>query len=230
VDTRPFLTENTTNRFKAIFPNKYQDMLKFLCDSESTNVAFVFTIHSCQRKVALWAHRTLLDKYPRFQELFNASPQKADQNNSSSNRPVLVAIDGISLATFCILLKYIYTEDLDLKVEPSHFLLCDMDQENTSRGPVSSIAGLNKILEEHNAAQFYATWNIKDKVAWSDLFLAADRFEITELRKRCLENLLASVDDGNAIEILFGVGMRFKDELYLGEFERCLRHSDQGSV
>jgi hypothetical protein len=37
-----------------------------------------------------------------------------------------------------------------------------------------------------------------DKVTRSDPSLAADRFEIANLRKQCLDNLLASVDESNA--------------------------------
>ncbi|KAF9366595.1 hypothetical protein BGX34_000615 [Mortierella sp. NVP85] len=201
--------------FKEMFPDMYQDMIKLLKDPGSVNVSFVFTIHNCRRKVALWAHRTLLDKYPRFQELFDAFCPKTDQNDASNNRLVLVPIEGISLTTFCVLLKYLYTQDLDLVVDPSQFLMCDMDQvkDKRSTDSISPIAVLNKSLISHNTAQFYATWNVKDKVTWSDLFIAADRFEIAKLRKKCLDSLLASLDESNAVEIVFGVGMCFKEEI-----------------
>jgi len=191
--------------FKRMFPELHQTMLRLLKDPASVNVAFVFTIHNCQRKVTLWANRTILDKHLRLQELFSAA----------SYKPTMIPIEGISLTTFCVLLKYLYTEDLDLTVDPSQYLMCDMDQlkDERSMDSISSSEVLNKTLKEYNAAQFYATWNVKDKVTWSDLFLAADRFEITNLRKQCLDNLLASVDKSNAMEILFGVGMCFRKEI-----------------
>ncbi|KAF9366596.1 hypothetical protein BGX34_000616 [Mortierella sp. NVP85] len=202
-----FMTSSVpeSTSFKRMFPELHQTMLRLLKDPASVNVAFVFTIHNCQRKVALWANRTILDKHLRLQELFSAA----------SHKPTMIPIEGISLTTFCVLLKYLYTEDLDLTVDPSQYLMCDMDQFKDERSvdSISSSEVLNKTLKEYNAAQFYATWNVKDKVTWSDLFLAADRFEITDLRKQCLDNLLVSVDKSNAMEILFGVGMCFRKEI-----------------
>ncbi|KAG0004887.1 hypothetical protein BGZ65_012469 [Modicella reniformis] len=201
---------------KDMFPNKNQVMFKLLKDPRTASVAFVFTIHGCQRKVGLWAHRILLDKYPRFQGLYKAYQEVDEHNDTMDTTPSLIPIEGISLSTFCVLLKYLYTEELDLAVDPTQYVMCDMErlQEKTLTDSTSSFAVLNKTLKEHNTAQFYATWNVKDKVTWSDLFLAADRFEITELRKKCLENLLASVDKDNAMEILFGIGTRFQEEVY----------------
>ncbi|KAG0239051.1 hypothetical protein BGX31_003069 [Mortierella sp. GBA43] len=216
------LTKNNSNRptapvkkpigseksLKDLFPHIHQRMLRLLRDPSSVNVAFIFTIHSCQRSVALWANHTFLDKYPRFQELLD----------DTEERPTLILIEGISLTTFCVMLKYLYTEDLDLdNIDPDEFLMCDADhlQEelllSSPSAPSSSLAVLNKSLREHNEAQFYTTWNTKDKVSWSDLFLAADRFEVDGLREQCLENLLTSVDESNAMEILFGVGTCFQE-------------------
>ncbi|KAG0004886.1 hypothetical protein BGZ65_012468 [Modicella reniformis] len=199
---------------KDMFPDVYEGMLRLLCDPGSANTAFVFTIHSSQRRGALLAHRTLLDRHPRFHELFEAFHQRFDERNGfANNRMALISIEGISLTTFCILLKYIYTKDLDLVVDPTQFLICDMDHLQREASKDFSLAVLNKTLWGYNAALFYATWNDKDGVTWSDLFLAADRFEIAELRKQCLKNLLASVDESNAMDILFGVGTQFKEEI-----------------
>ncbi|KAF9366594.1 hypothetical protein BGX34_000614 [Mortierella sp. NVP85] len=202
--------------FKEMFPERYQDMLNLLKDPGSVNIAFLFTIYNCQRKVALWANRTILDKHLRLQELLG----------TADHTPAMIPIQGISLTTFCVLLKYLYTGDLGLDVDPSQFLMCDMDQlkDDPFMNLIGSTAVLNKSLEEYNAAQFYATWNVKDKVTWSDLFLAADRFEITELREQCLDNLLASVNENNAMEILFGVGTCFRDEVYNPIMKYILSH------
>ncbi|KAG0239054.1 hypothetical protein BGX31_003072 [Mortierella sp. GBA43] len=192
--------------FRDMFPERYQDMLELLKDPGTVNVAFVFTIHSFQHTVALWAHRILLNKYPRFRELVDVV----------DNRPVSVPVEGISLTTFCVLLKYLYTGDLELTVDPTQFLICDMSklQDGLSKDATTTLAVLNESLKQHNAAQFYATWSAKDKVTWSDIFLAADRFEMAELRQLTLDNLIASVDESNAMEILFGVGVSFKEEIY----------------
>ncbi|KAF9940804.1 hypothetical protein BGZ65_006092 [Modicella reniformis] len=207
VTTATIVSENkpspSSKSFKDMFPDMYQDILRLLKDPESVSVAFVFFIHSCQRKVGLWAHRTLLDKYPCFQALFGA------------DKKVSVPIQGISLTTFCVLLKYLYTKELDLAVDPTQYLMCDMDhlRDETSVDLASALAVLNKTLGERNAAKFYAIWNIRDKVTWLDLLLAADRFEIADLRKHCLEGLLMTVDKNNALELLFEVGPRFKEEI-----------------
>ncbi|KAF9952458.1 hypothetical protein BGZ65_005247, partial [Modicella reniformis] len=83
----------------------------------------------------------------------------------------LAQMDTSSLATFCVLLKYLYTKDLDFAVDPTQYLMCDMDhlRDETSMDLTSALAVLNKTLEEHNAAKFYAIWNIKDKVTSSSL-------------------------------------------------------------
>ncbi|KAF9936492.1 hypothetical protein BGZ65_002332, partial [Modicella reniformis] len=116
-EIKPSVASVNIKSFKEMFPEKYQDTLKFLKDPKSVNTGFLFTIHSCQRKIALWAHSTLLDKYPRFQELFE----------KMNSRLLLIPIEGISLTTFCVMLKYLYTEDLDLSVDPTQYLMCDMD-------------------------------------------------------------------------------------------------------
>ncbi|KAF9952457.1 hypothetical protein BGZ65_005246 [Modicella reniformis] len=179
--------------FKEMFPDMYQDTLKLLKDPRSVNVAFVFTVHSCHREIGLWAHRTHLDKYPGFAIFWIV----------------------ISLSTFCVLLKYIYTKDLDLAVDPTQYLICDMKdiQHETSKDPASSLVELNKSLDECSATKLYEMWDIEDKVTWTDLFLAADRFKIVELCEQCLEDVLASVEKDNALELLFRVGSRFKEQI-----------------
>ncbi|KAI8599687.1 hypothetical protein EDD21DRAFT_153607 [Dissophora ornata] len=203
--------------FKELFPERYQDMLALLSDAGSVNAAFMFTIHNCARDVTFWIHRVMLNKYPRLQQLF-ADPAK-----------VIIPVEGISLATLCVLMKYIYTEDLDLTLDPSQFLICDMEHLPPSSSMSSSTASsavLTKALKEYNAAQFYASWGVKDKVSWLDLFLAADRFQIEKLREQCLQNLLASVDKNSAIEILFGIGTCFKEEIREPIVEYISRHLD----
>ncbi|KAI8599688.1 hypothetical protein EDD21DRAFT_379160 [Dissophora ornata] len=211
--------------FKELCPEKYRSMLALLRDSGSVNTAFVFTIHSCERKIAIWAHRALLETYPRFQELFD-EPRLGGIEPLSDGRSVIVPIEGISLPTFCVFLKYLYTEELNFTIDPSDFLMCDMDHLKPSES-LSGVPGvLNKALRECNASQFYASWEVKDKVVWSDLFLVADRFEITKLRQLCLKNLLASVNSHNAMEILFGVGYHYKSEIRDNVMKYISEHLD----
>ncbi|KAG0355844.1 hypothetical protein BGZ54_000947 [Gamsiella multidivaricata] len=193
--------------FRDLCPEKYEDMLTFLRDPESVNTAFVFTIHSCSIRIALWAHCAILKKYPAFQELLTS--HRSANTVALSYGPIVVPVEGISLTTFCVLLKYIYTEDIDLAVDDSQFLMSDMGPSDTP----SDATVLNNALRERNASQFYASWEAKDKVTWVDLFLAADRFGVQKLRQHSLKSLLVSVDKHNAMEMLFGVGPHFKTEV-----------------
>ncbi|KAG0357417.1 hypothetical protein BGZ54_000339 [Gamsiella multidivaricata] len=196
---------------KELSPEKYQDLLALLCDFRTVDVAFVFTIYECNARVALWAHRVMLDRHPRFRELF-----KSHQDSVSADGPLMVLVEGIALTTFCALLKYLYTDDLGLTIDPEQFLVCsmgDLEEVHSSGDKHVASAVLTKTLRELNASQFHASWEVKDKVTWADLFLAADRFEIPKLRQQCLKNLLGSVEKSNAMEILFGVGQHFKAEI-----------------
>ncbi|KAF9113620.1 hypothetical protein BGX27_001154 [Mortierella sp. AM989] len=216
-DTEVFgLVENLTiakKTFKDLYPEKYGLMLGLLSDLDSVNVVFVFTINDCERQVGLWAHRIMFTKYPRFQELFKTHCYREEANLPT---PIMVPVEGISVTTFCVLLKYIYTDELELVIDPSHFLLCDMEQYMSppTGVPPTLPEFLNNSLKNRNASRFYASWDTKDKVTWSDLFLAADRFEVAKPREECLKKLLASVNKDNAMEILFGVGMHFREEIH----------------
>lgn len=80
------------------------------------------------------------------------------------------------MTTFCALLKYVYVE---LNVVSSQYLICDMDCLKVE----PSIGLLNESLKDNNPGQLHDKDKDKDKVTWPDILLAADRFEITGLRK-----------------------------------------------
>ncbi|KAI1313811.1 hypothetical protein EDD11_002518 [Mortierella claussenii] len=205
----------------------YKGMLaSLLKDRTTVNVEFSFDTHRCGQRVRVGAHRVILERYRGFYELFQMPPYKdnSTRNNDDDNTVInelataVVPLEGVSPMAFCVLLKFVYTGDLDLSFDANQFVVRSMDQPCSP--PIASAMS--------NATLFYAQWNTKVSVIWGELLMAADRFKVVDMRQRCLNNLLALLDKGNAMEIFFHVGVLFKDEIGDPVKKYILTHLEDG--
>jgi hypothetical protein len=98
----------------------------------------------------------------------------------------LVKIGNISLATFCALLYYLYTGEIDLEPVTSRFAMFRFPSRCNNRVPLWIDQPL--VLE----------------TTWEELLKASTLFEIPDLQTLCRENAITWINKDNAIMTLFG--------------------------
>ncbi|KAF8927150.1 hypothetical protein EDD21DRAFT_376070 [Dissophora ornata] len=139
------------------------------------------------------------------QSVPTASGCRNGVSNLSNNSSVLtISIEKFSLATFCVLLRYIYTGEIDLSADIG---LHAVSVAETSL-VVQGIAGKKQELVHWNPLDLTSPWKFKD-VTWEELLLAADFFGVADLRARCEEAMVGTMSASKAVKILFGVGSCF---------------------
>lgn len=79
-------------------------MSALLRDIYSIDTHFVFGPIRTKQEACLWAHRTILTKYPAFDFLIK---QASFANPKAGLEPIKVVMTKVSLAAFAVLLKYI---------------------------------------------------------------------------------------------------------------------------
>jgi hypothetical protein len=128
---------------------------------------------------------------------------------SIDSRAIIIKVDKFSLATFCALLYYIYTDEIDLSVDTDRFVIsvtevgslfwCDAD-------------GQIRLRDHHHhhhpvpiqwpPVDLGSSWKLKD-VAWDELLEAADLYGVSELRSHCLMGALNGLNEHNAARLVF---------------------------
>ncbi|KAK3838844.1 MAG: hypothetical protein J3R72DRAFT_448466 [Linnemannia gamsii] len=96
----------------------------------------------------------------------------------SGSKELVIKIDGVSLATFCVMLYYMYTGEIDRTVDPSRFVLSDTNKASLvwrdSTGKVEDSVDWRPLDQD-------SPWRLKD-VTWKELMDAAVHFGLEELQ------------------------------------------------
>ncbi|KAF9377626.1 hypothetical protein CPC16_011742 [Podila verticillata] len=188
-------------------------MAALLRDVYSVQTQFVFTQDKPCSDFGLWAHRSILSKYPVFEQHFKQSEE--DQSNSHDDgvviRPLTLTVDKVSFATFCALLMYIYTGAIKTIIDPSQFAIGKVSIVLPS--PLSDSPGTSD--RQQGTPCWHplvpnSPWDLKP-VQWSDLLFAADLYKIDDLRSQCQKHLIDTLDDSKVVDTLIHVGPRFPE-------------------
>ncbi|KAF9114087.1 hypothetical protein BGX27_000140 [Mortierella sp. AM989] len=201
-------------------------MLMLLRDIHSVDLCFVFESDKACSNMGLWAHRVILSRYNGFEnaiqmackDLSSASEDMAsltigdgDSSKSSTTKrdadilgPLLIPIKKFNLATFCVLLRYIYTGEVRLSVEADKHTL----STNESTLVVESIVSKRKESVRWHPLGSDSPWKFKD-VTWGELLLAADFYGVKDLRLLSEKKVISAISKSTVVETLFTIGTQF---------------------
>ncbi|KAF9401824.1 hypothetical protein BGX21_000462 [Mortierella sp. AD011] len=206
-------------------PKNRDTMLTLLKDINSVDTCFVFESDKSYSNVGLWAHRVILAKYKKFDEIIQDASKKAaaalsekadagcDTTESSTptagrdENPTVLTIPvpkDFSLSTLSVLLRYIYTGEIKL--------IADLGQHAVSMTKSSLVIydAMGKTRESIRWSPFDADspWKLKD-VTWEELLLAADHFGVSDMRKNCEDEVIGAMNQSNVVDTLFNIGCSF---------------------
>lgn len=171
-------------------PPKYEEqdtddedtMSAFLRDVYSVDTYFVFGPTRKAQENCLWAHRTVLAKYPVFDVLLK---QASFSNSKAGLEPLKVTVTNVSFAVFAALLKFIYLGDIQRLNYPASFAI--------SMSGVWSPTNLGGAKDAHRwHSMDLGTPLSKEPVTWQELHDAATIYKLEALRARC-ESALKTV-------------------------------------
>ncbi|KAF9295092.1 hypothetical protein BGZ74_010966 [Mortierella antarctica] len=192
---------------KKIADENKATMETLLSDVYSVETRLVFTQDkSSFSDFGLWAHRSILSRYHVFGELIKQATQKRSEKDIDL-APLTLAVDEISFPTFCSLLMFIYTGEIERNINPTRFAISKLD-----RPPKYSISGDSTRDEPcwRPLDSGDSPWNFKP-VQWDDLLFAADLYKIEELRAICQKYVIEAIENTKAVETLIHVGTRFPE-------------------
>ncbi|KAF9085612.1 hypothetical protein BGX23_009514 [Mortierella sp. AD031] len=107
-----------------------------------------------------------------------ATTQAAGSLVDSALKALVINVDNVSLATFCVMLQYIYTGEINRSADPTRFVLSDTNKvELVWRDPTGEVedsVGWRPLDED-------SPWRLKD-VTWEDLCNAAVQYDLEDLQ------------------------------------------------
>ncbi|KAF9088240.1 hypothetical protein BGX29_000385 [Mortierella sp. GBA35] len=127
----------------------------------------------------------------------------AASNPSSPARtlvePLVIKIEDFSFATMSALLYYIYTDKIDLSIDPTRFAISTAKED-------SSI-GRHPADKHHHAIVWHpladhSPWRLKD-VTWDNLMEATDYYGISDLHSICRTKVVERINESSVFRTLF---------------------------
>ncbi|KAG0289637.1 hypothetical protein BGZ98_003766 [Dissophora globulifera] len=128
---------------------------------------------------------------------------REEANGDSS--VLMILVEKFSLATLCVLLRFIYTGEIDLSADTNQHAISSTESSLV----LQEIAGKTHEYVRWNPLDVDSPWKFKD-VTWEELLMAASFYGVTDLQARCEAAVIAGLDATNAVEVLFSVGCRFE--------------------
>ncbi|KAI1314586.1 hypothetical protein EDD11_001969 [Mortierella claussenii] len=205
-------------------------MLMLLKDSYSVDVCFVFDDDKSDPKAGLWAHRSILSSYSGFATMIEdavkhrqlstldpgvTEPEIAESDKSQLSvsskecyypgAAIIIPIKNSSMAAFCVLLRYIYMDHIDLVVDTSIYALSAFD----SAPDLDHITITSKDSLHWRPQYSTLEWKPED-VTWEELLEAARPYGIPEIQARIVKEATAAINKFNALSTLFGIGRLFQ--------------------
>ncbi|KAF9899099.1 hypothetical protein BX616_003284 [Lobosporangium transversale] len=226
ITTRPEteVVDQPSSTSSTLSISKYQKiMLTLLKDVNSVDLCFVFKTDKTCSNVALWAHSSILSRYPTFDSIIqeaiglnslflHSDDEKGNDTSPNSHLTareygdVLVQpVSETSMATMCSLLLYIYTDEINLSIDTKRHAISRTESTLT----VVDMMGQGKRSMAWHPLDSDSQYKFKD-VTWAELLIAAEKYGVTDLQSHCEKKVIATIKNSNAIEVLFNLGTRFK--------------------
>ncbi|KAG0028171.1 hypothetical protein BGZ81_004952 [Podila clonocystis] len=175
-ETKPWysfhsFSSDASNPLAPAMLTSQKAMSEFLCDIYSVDTQFIFKTPSKSSSTRLWAHRSVLAKYPEFADLLkqssNASP--------SVMGPLTVPVTKVSLAAFAALLKFLYCGQVERLNYPGDFAISER---------LSFRSGQVKDAHRWHPLDPGTPLNT-EPVTWQELLDAAEVYKVDALRAHC---------------------------------------------
>ncbi|KAG0303199.1 hypothetical protein BGZ98_006901 [Dissophora globulifera] len=187
-------------------------MQALLKDPYSVDIRFVFNTDESCSSVGLWAHRSLLSRYKPFADLIRDASSESvapassckDSQSVINTEMVTIPLSDISPGTLCVLLRYIYTGEINRTVDTSLHAISMTESALVMKG----ISGRPARFVRWSPMDKDSPWRLKD-VTWEELLRASGRFGVLDLQQHCEDAVIASMDTSNAVEVLFTIGSTF---------------------
>ncbi|KAF9099250.1 hypothetical protein BGX29_007232 [Mortierella sp. GBA35] len=217
-------TEETMARTPHNPPTKNHDILPdLLLDSRSVDVCFVFPSDDSYPNVGLWAHQLVLERASILdQALFDDhSSSMAELNNkltelteqlSKNNKltelteTIVYPVQQYSLATFCALLRFIYTGEIRATVDLADFVLST--PANAGNKPYGTLYHHEEYrdspLIQWNPQGHYSGAVVK-ATSYQDLMLVAHHYRLYDLAESCRDLVVLELDARNICNFLLNV-------------------------
>ncbi|KAG0374546.1 hypothetical protein BGX24_010261 [Mortierella sp. AD032] len=194
---------------------KHKDLIALLLkDITLTDVCFTFSSIVEGQSICLWAHRSVFSSHKKFLELIAEGDKIVQDKDStkcamtaqdltfvvSKGGSTLVRVDKVAMSTFCVLLYYIYMNEVNLKLDTCQvFSGCQRIRGCPVDGPPFSIVTLSDIGGEEGQDGVPYLLDVK----WEDLMEAADVYDISDLKRLCRRGIIKGLDKTNAVDVLF---------------------------
>lgn len=180
-----------TEATKNMGANQASDMLlRLLRDIHLVETQFVFTSDKSYAGIGLWAHRAVLSKHLIFDYLIKQAVKDhaTSSETESEFSPLTITISGVSLATFCVLLMFMYTNKIERTIDPNKFALSKPHASLV----IHDTAGQIKSSFRWHPLDLNSPWHFKE-VSWEELLLGAVLFGIDNLRVLCEDALKEAI-------------------------------------
>lgn len=147
-----------------------------LCDIYSVDTQIVFGSTRAKNEISLWAHRTILSKFPAFDALIK---QASIANRDTILGPLKLTVTKVSLPVFATLLRFLYVGEVQRLNFPEHFAVCRSNwwgERNSSSGS----------KDRHLWQPLDLTTPLSvEPVTWEELLDAATIYKLDSLRAHC---------------------------------------------
>lgn len=185
-----------------------------LKDIDTMNMAFTFGYNGHTRNVALWAHQSVLSQQSSLSSLM--SKLKDVEGDPSAPEAVsgvkTTHVTEYSLEAYCALVRYLYTTEIKLEINLDDFSIgCPPNK------PLSPVCKKRPVVDGLFApAALPSSTNapimdMKRTTTWQELFSVADCYDVKKLRKYCRGKIVESIDQQNALEVLFQFAYKYED-------------------
>ncbi|KAF9313518.1 hypothetical protein BG003_005092 [Podila horticola] len=211
---------NQTDCVLQAEPRYHRTIASLMRDIRTMDIALTFGINGGARNVALWAHRSVLEQEPGLAKLLNklkdiegpSAGSLADAGVQSYH------VTEYPLDAYCALIRFLYSGKIEVQVDLNDFaigsppnnpftLLCK--ERPVVDGLFSSTAstGSDPLLD----TKAVVATPKERSTTFGELFQLADCYEVQDLRGHCRTRIIESMNETNAMSILFGFAYRFED-------------------
>ncbi|KAK3836707.1 MAG: hypothetical protein J3R72DRAFT_493685 [Linnemannia gamsii] len=147
------------------------------------------------------------------------SPTTFTATTKSETLSLITKVDKFSLATFCALLYYIYTDEVHLTIDTERFAISSGEGSLVWR---DTLTGKIRDSIRWHPIDPTSPYKLKD-VTWDELLEAADHYGISDLRSNCLTKVISGMNQSNAVGTLFSKAVK-GTEVRVAAMEFIVKH------
>ncbi|KAG0088036.1 hypothetical protein BGZ92_006692 [Podila epicladia] len=169
-------------------------------DIKTMDVALTFGLYGGARNIALWAHRSVIEQEPGLARLLSKLKNVEGLSAGSQNDFGIQSyhVTEYSLDAYCCLIRFLYSGKIEVQVVLSDFAIGSPPSK-----PFSTAC------KEHTTTE--STLSKERSTTFGEVFQLADCYEVQDLRGYCRARIIESMDEANAMSVLFGFAYRFED-------------------